>query len=98
MKAKRKEIEVKEYLDVNNFAYDTHDKTIDGGKHGKERPDFLFRETHALILEVDEYQHSANPPERERIRMINISRYLGCKLCLFATIPTSMFLRKVLIK
>ena len=73
-----KELKVKEYLDIHNIHYDQHDKVIDGGKFGKERPDFLFkRKTHCVILEVDENQHSERPCECESIRMVNISQSLG---------------------
>jgi hypothetical protein len=73
-----KELKVKEYLDDNSIIYDQHDKVIDGGKLGKERPDFLFiRETHCVILEVDENQHSERPCECEQVRMVNISQSLG---------------------
>lgn len=73
-----KELKVKEYLDDHDIIYDQHDKVIDGGKLGKERPDFLFkRKTHCVILEVDENQHGERPCECEQTRMVNISQSLG---------------------
>lgn len=82
---KRKETKVKEYLDSRGIVYSSHDKVIDGGKYGKERPDFLFMFlTFAIILEVDENQHFSRPCECEQIRMVNIFQALG--------VPT-MFIR-----
>lgn len=73
-----KELKVKEYLDTHDIIYDQHDKVIDGGKLGKERPDFLFdRKTHYLVLEVDENQHGSHACECEQARMVNISQSLG---------------------
>jgi hypothetical protein len=73
-----KELKVKEYLDDNDIHYTQHDKVIDGGKFGKERPDFLFDQgTHCVILEVDENQHAERPCECEQTRMVNISQSLG---------------------
>lgn len=51
---------------------------IDGGKYGKERPDFIFYcGTFVLIVEVDENQHFSRPCECEQIRMVNIFQSLG---------------------
>ena len=72
-----KELRVKKSLDLLGIVYDQHDKVIDGGKYGKERPDFLFlTDSHAVIVEVDENQHSERPCECEQIRMMNISQSL----------------------
>jgi len=73
-----KELEVKDSLDANNIVYESHDKVIEKGVCGKERPDFLFDcGTHFVIVEVDENRHSHVTPECERVRMINISQSLG---------------------
>ncbi len=63
------------FLDVNKVDYISHDQRIDSGC-SNEMPDFLFEmETHAVILEVDEDQHSREcSPE---IRMKNIGQQLG---------------------
>lgn len=82
---KRKEIKVKEYLDSRGTIYSSHDQIIDGGKYGKERPDFLFMFlAFAIILEVDENQHFSRTCECEQIRMVNVFQALG--------VPT-MFIR-----
>ena len=72
-----KELKVKDSLDAYGLAYDQHDKVIDNGFYGKERPDFLFRRgTHNVIIEVDENQHSDRPCQCEQVRMVNISQSL----------------------
>ena len=73
-----KELEVKDFLDSNNIQYESHDRVVEKGVCGKERPDFLFDcGTHFVIVEVDENRHNHVTPECERIRMINISQSLG---------------------
>lgn len=75
---KAKEMIVKDFLDAENMKYDTHDRIIERGACGKERPDFLFDcGTHFVIVEVDENQHSHITPECENIRMKNIHQALG---------------------
>ena len=74
----KKEEKIKILLDNNKFKYIQHDKIIEEGLCGKERPDFLFDcGTHMLILEVDENQHKSYACECEQARMINITQALG---------------------
>lgn len=78
LKAKRKETRVKEYFDLRKILYSAHDKVIDGGKYGRERPDFIFYcGSFVIIVEVDENQHFSRPCECEQIRMVNIFQSVG---------------------
>ena len=73
-----KELEVKALLDNNNIKYESHDKIVDKGVCIKYRPDFIFdANTHYVVLEIDEYQHTSYACECEQIRMINICQALG---------------------
>lgn len=77
---KAKEERVKQFLDAKEFKYISHDRIVDGGVCGKERPDFLFDCcTHFVILEIDENQHSSKACtcEGDQARMVNISQALG---------------------
>lgn len=75
-----KELRVKEFLDSKELKYIQYDKVIENGECGKERPDFLFDfNTHYLVVEVDENQHSGISDECEKIRMFNITQSLGLK-------------------
>jgi hypothetical protein len=83
-----KELKVKDSLDAYGLAYDQHDKVINCGKFGRERPDFLFRcKTHSLIVEVDENQHSDRPCQCEQIRMVNLSQSLCMPLVIIRYNP-----------
>ena len=69
---------VKNYLDQNNFVYNSTDIMLDKGMCGKERPDFVFeKDTCCIILEVDEHQHSNIAYKCEQERMFNIAQ--SCK-------------------
>lgn len=70
-----KELRVKKYFDDHMISYDQHDTIVNNGKYGKERPDFVFiRESHIVIVEVDENQHIDRLCYCEQIRMVNISQ------------------------
>lgn len=75
-----KEIKVRDSLIARGYKYLSHDKILERGNCGKERPDFLFDcGYHFLIVEVDENQHSNNAYNCERTRMFNIANTLGIK-------------------
>jgi len=80
---KAHETEMKHWLDVNGYKYESHDKMIDKGACIRNRPDFIFESnsgSHYIVLEVDENQHkfSKNYSEDcECTRMVNISQALG---------------------
>ncbi len=72
-----KELHIRDVLLANDFVF-VHDKIANGSECGKERPDFVFyHDSHIVILEVDENQHSTYPCECEQIRMINITQTFG---------------------
>ena len=60
--------------------YTTYDRQINGGECGRERPDFLWDTgTHAVMLEVDEFQHQRGYKcEIDRMRNITTSIGLPC--------------------
>lgn len=63
---------VEDFLRANNCIFSS-DQTIDRGECGRERPDILFfAGLHAVIIEIDENQHSDRLCECEQTRMINI--------------------------
>jgi hypothetical protein len=71
-----KEEVIKNLLEVNNISC-VHDKIPDGSCN-KYRPDFIIDcNTHFVIIEVDENQHSNYLCECEQARMINISQDVG---------------------
>ena len=73
-----KENTIKDVLNYNKINYISHDKTIDNGSCGKERPDFIIdATTHIICLEIDEHQHQNYACVCEQTRMINISQSLG---------------------
>ena len=78
----RKQLEIKNLFENNNLSNFVYDQSIDSifqeNCTMKRRPDFLFDcDTHFLILEVDEHQHSFYNEECETVRMINISQAIG---------------------
>jgi hypothetical protein len=69
---------VRDFLLASEIQLEEIDKIIDNGVCGKERPDFRIDcDTHILIIEVDEHQHSERPCECEQTRMVNISQSNG---------------------
>ena len=71
-----KEKVVKDFLLENNFEF-TNDKK-DKESCLNYRPDFIFDfNTHIVIIEVDEKQHSGYKCECEQTRMINLSQDFG---------------------
>jgi len=75
-----KQNEIKEWLIKNDYDIISYDKILNDGNCGKERPDFVFNSihnTHKIVLEVDEFQHSSYAEECECIRMFNIGQTIG---------------------
>lgn len=73
-----KQREIKKYLDSKEIHYDSYDRIIDKDKVIKYRPDFLFlneNKKHAVILEVDEYQHISQK-EDDHQRMLDLQEHL----------------------
>lgn len=74
----RKELQIKDYLIEHGITKFAHDKRIDKGVCGKERPDFVFDcGTHFVVLDLDEFQHKRGKYECENVRMFNISQSLA---------------------
>ena len=71
-----KQREVKCYLEVNNYEFDSYDEAILYNECDlKSRPDFVFKyDTHNVVLEVDELAHKNNNELCECTRMVNISQ------------------------
>ncbi|MDD4930618.1 MAG: hypothetical protein PHG66_00495 [Candidatus Colwellbacteria bacterium] len=77
-----KELKVKTLLEESEIDF-IHDKTSDPSCH-KHRPDFLIDcETHYIVIEVDENQHSSYADECETARMVNIQQGIGGPNVLF---------------
>jgi len=74
-----KQLQVKAWLDANDFKYISYDSAINYKSCGdKERPDFVFAtSSHYIVLEVDENQHNGRNDVCECTRMVNISQSLG---------------------
>jgi hypothetical protein len=75
-----KQLQIKNWLDQSTeFKYVSYDTAINYQSCGdKERPDFVFvADSHYIILEVDEGQHSNRNEACECTRMVNISQSLG---------------------
>ena len=73
-----KELHVKGLLDFAGLKYETHDRVLEGGACGLERPDFVFDAGgHMVVLEVDENQHRGYACLCEQQRMVNVSQALG---------------------
>jgi hypothetical protein len=76
----RKQRLVKSWLDTseNMLKYTLYDRQVDGGACGRERPDFMWDVgTHAVVLEVDEFQHQSTPCDCEQVRMANVTNSIG---------------------
>lgn len=79
----RRELVFRDMLLERGYVFETHNKTTGCGR---ERPDFVFDcDTHAVVLEYDEYQHkhSGYTKECELVRMKNLYYALGFELCVF---------------
>lgn len=77
-----KELKIKTLLEEEEIDF-IHDRTSDPGCH-KHRPDFLIDcETHYIVIEVDENQHSSYADECEIARMVNIQQGFGGMRVLF---------------
>ena len=75
-----KELSVKAFLDAREprLQYISHDRAVDNAACVRYRPDFVFDAgTHAVVLEVDEHQHSSYACECEQMRMVNLAHALG---------------------
>jgi len=71
---------VRDFLLAQGVPLTSVDRMIDGGECGKERPDFFIDcDTHILIIEVDEHQHSGRACECEQTRMVNVSQSNGMR-------------------
>ena len=70
---------VRDFLLAQGVPLTSVDRMIDGGECGKERPDFFIDcDTHILIIEVDEHQHSGRACECEQTRMVKYRRATAC--------------------
>lgn len=79
---REKEFKIKTLLEESDISF-IHDKTSDPGCH-KHRPDFLIDgDTHYIVIEVDENQHSSYTNECETARMVNIQQGFGGMRVLF---------------
>lgn len=70
-----REMQVFNYLKRCGLLADAWDKMMpqSGCTAGRYRPDFVFaRETHIVIVEVDEFQHDSYPRDCENKRMLEI--------------------------
>lgn len=79
----RRELVFRDMLLERGYVFETHNKTTGCGR---ERPDFVFDcDTHAVVLEYDEYQHkhSGYTKECELVRMKNLYYALGFERCVF---------------
>ena len=79
----RRELVFRDMLLERGYVFETHNKTTGCGR---ERPDFVFDcDTHAVVLEYDEYQHkhSGYTKECELVRMKNLYYALGFERCAF---------------
>ena len=79
----RRELVFRDMLLERGYVFETHNKTTGCGR---ERPDFVFDcDTHAVVLEYDEYQHkhSGYTTECELVRMKNLYYALGFERCAF---------------
>ncbi len=77
---KTREIRMKNFLDGNDYKYISHDSITSDNYSicGKYRPDFVFDcNTHFIVLECDEDQHSQYDNSCEKIRMCMIAQGLG---------------------
>tara|TARA_Y100000389_G_scaffold128022_2_gene125396 strand:- start:15164 stop:16834 length:1671 start_codon:yes stop_codon:yes gene_type:complete len=73
----KKENIIRNLLDKNNIKYNSHNKIMNKNCD-KYRPDFCIdMNTHMVILEVDEFQHSHYLCDCEYTRMFNISNAFG---------------------
>lgn len=71
-----KELLIKKALEAAEIDF-IHDKMSDPGCH-KYRPDFTIDcETHIIVVECDEFQHSGYDTNCEFIRMVNIQQGFG---------------------
>ncbi|KAL7754514.1 hypothetical protein RI367_000499 [Sorochytrium milnesiophthora] len=65
----RKEHLVRDFLTAQGVHVDAHNKAVDGGACGRERPDFIIEcPLFTLMIEVDEFQHA---------QMVNIAQSVG---------------------
>jgi ferredoxin-like protein FixX len=73
-----KQLQVKHWLDANEFKYDSYDSAVNYTECGyRERPDFQFEAYNGcckVILEVDEDIHRGRQESCECARMVNISQ------------------------
>jgi len=71
-----KQREVKTYLEANNIIFDSYDKAVLYNECDlKSRPDFMFdRETHCVVLEIDENAHGNYNESCDCVRMVNIAQ------------------------
>jgi hypothetical protein len=86
------------YLDVAEHGVrpaTSTDRALDRGTCGLERPDrFWDCGTHAVVLEVDEHQHSDRACECEVARMANIHQSLGGLPVVFVRYNPDAFVSK----
>jgi hypothetical protein len=92
-----KQNQVKYSLESMGLKACSYDKRLDNGTCGNERPDFVFiskDESHYVVLEVDENQHSERAEECECTRMVNISQSLGMPTIFIRYNPDEYKVRK----
>ena len=75
---KTSEMELYDFLTEHKIEF-THNKSA-GFVCGNYRPDFLIDcDTHFIVIENDEHQHTSYPKECEEARMFNIEQSLGLR-------------------
>lgn len=76
-----RQLQVKKFLDINNFNYISYDEAINYIECGdKYKPDFVFESKNGLckiILEIDEDRHRGYHENCECTRMVNIAQSNG---------------------
>ncbi len=71
---------VEKFLSQKDIKFESTDVSIDHGKYGNERPDFLYsRGNYHIVIEVDENQHNKISKIDEIDRMKRISQSLKLK-------------------
>lgn len=83
-KSRVREKQVKNYFVRVGLKFDAWDKQLEETACGRYRPDCVFdRETHAVIVEVDEFQHKAIGYTCDNTRMLDILAALGGRSAVF---------------